>query len=136
MASAQIHQLQDRLQTASSEFQKIQSDLSKIVEARQKLETQQSENQLVEKEFSLLTPEQTVYKLIGPVLVKQDQVDAKSNVKKRLEFINGEMKRVEGQLKDLELKADQKKEEIMEIQAAIQHHQQPQAANPPTAITA
>lgn len=32
-----------------------------------------------------------MYKLIGPVLVKQEQVEAKSNVDKRLEYIGGEM---------------------------------------------
>jgi prefoldin beta subunit len=38
-----------------------------------------------------LTPNNVVFKLVGPVLVKQDQVEAKSNVDKRLEFIGGEM---------------------------------------------
>lgn len=33
----------------------------------------------------------TVYKLIGPVLVKQDPEEAKATVTKRLEYINGEM---------------------------------------------
>ena len=32
-----------------------------------------------------------VYKLIGPVLVKQDLDEAKATVAKRLEYINGEM---------------------------------------------
>ena len=32
-----------------------------------------------------------MYKLIGPVLVKQDQTEAKTNVDKRLEFIRSEM---------------------------------------------
>ena len=54
--------LQDRLQTASSEFQKLQNDLSGAVEARQRLEAQLSENELVKKvsymddhEYDLLT---------------------------------------------------------------------------------
>lgn len=38
-----------------------------------------------------MTPNNTVYKLIGTALVKQDQTEAKANVKKRLEFIQGEM---------------------------------------------
>lgn len=41
--------LQDRLQTASTEFQKIQSDLTSAIDARQRLEAQQSENELVKK---------------------------------------------------------------------------------------
>lgn len=36
-------------------------------------------------------PENQVYKMVGPVLLKQDQAEAKGNVDKRLEFIEGEM---------------------------------------------
>lgn len=43
------------------------------------------------QEFALLKPHNTIYKMIGPGLVKQDQVEAKTNVEKRLEFINSEM---------------------------------------------
>lgn len=32
-----------------------------------------------------------MFKLVGPVLVKQDQNEAKQNVNTRLEFIQGEM---------------------------------------------
>jgi prefoldin beta subunit len=38
-----------RLQTATSDYQKFQADLSNVVEARQRLETQLSENELVKK---------------------------------------------------------------------------------------
>jgi prefoldin beta subunit len=43
------------------------------------------------QEFSLLKDHNTIYKLIGPALVPQDQTEAKSNVEKRLEFIRSEM---------------------------------------------
>lgn len=43
------------------------------------------------QEFAQLTPNNTVYKLIGPVLVQQDQAEAKTNVDTRLDFIQGEM---------------------------------------------
>lgn len=43
------------------------------------------------QEFLQLTPENTVYKMIGPVLVQQDQAEAKSNVDKRLDFIRDDM---------------------------------------------
>jgi len=41
--------LTSKLQTASSDFQKLQEKLTKIVEVRQKLEAQLSENELVKK---------------------------------------------------------------------------------------
>lgn len=39
----------------------------------------------------MLEEEAAVYKLVGPMLIKQDLVEAKSNVTKRLEYIGGEM---------------------------------------------
>jgi hypothetical protein len=82
------------------------------------------------QEFAQLTSGNTVYKLIGPVLVKQDQAEAKSNVNTRLDFIRSEMsgfspnstsselinkpcsQRVEGQIKDVEQKQEKKKAEV------------------------
>jgi prefoldin beta subunit len=82
------------------------------------------------QEFAQLTSGNTVYKLIGPVLVKQDQAEAKSNVNTRLDFIRSEMsgfspnvtnselksqsssQRVEGQIKDIEQKQEKKKGEV------------------------
>jgi prefoldin beta subunit len=42
------------------------------------------------QELEKLDEDANVYKLIGPVLIKQDLVEAKSNVGKRLEFISNE----------------------------------------------
>ena len=36
-----------------------------------------------------------VYKLVGPVLAKQDLADCKNNVQKRIEFIDKEIARLE-----------------------------------------
>lgn len=43
------------------------------------------------QELDLLGDDAKVYKLIGPVLLKQDVNEAKANVNKRLEFINNEL---------------------------------------------
>lgn len=77
-----------------------------------------------------MTPENEVYKLIGPVLVKQDQQEAKANVDQRLGLIQGDMwvticlsvfiryrlatfrKRVEAQIKEIGGKLDKKKTEV------------------------
>nr|GAT44088.1 prefoldin subunit 6 [Mycena chlorophos] len=112
--------LQVKLQNASSEYTKLQMEMSAIVEARQKLDAQLSENEVVEQEFAKLTPENVVYKQIGPVLVKQEQDDAKKDVKGRLEFISSEIKRVEAQLQDIQKRSDKKKQELVDLQAALQ----------------
>ncbi len=53
-----------------------------------------------------------VFKLIGPALIKQDLVEAKSNVTKRLEFIRGELERADSQIKSLEGKSKDKEAEV------------------------
>ncbi|KAJ6574992.1 Prefoldin [Mycena capillaripes] len=126
--------LQVKLQTASSEYQKLQADLSNVVEARQRLDAQLSENDLVKKEFAQLAADNIIYKQIGPVLVKQDQAEAKANVETRLEFIKGEIKRVEAQLQDIQSKSENKKNELVEIQAALQQAAQQASQSPGAAL--
>uniref|UniRef100_A0A804PQT5 C3H1-type domain-containing protein n=1 Tax=Zea mays TaxID=4577 RepID=A0A804PQT5_MAIZE len=67
------------------------------------------------QELELLSDGANVYKLIGPVLVKQDLVEAKANVKKRIEYISAELKRMDRALKDLEEKQNNKKESLLHI---------------------
>jgi chaperonin cofactor prefoldin len=43
------------------------------------------------KEFAGLSDDANIYKLIGPVLIKQDKAEAVMNVDKRLEYIESEM---------------------------------------------
>lgn len=43
------------------------------------------------QEFENLGDDESIYKLTGPILLKQDRVEAESTVKGRLDFINGEM---------------------------------------------
>ena len=43
------------------------------------------------QELDLLEEEANVYKLIGPVLVKQDLAEANANVRKRIEYISAEL---------------------------------------------
>jgi chaperonin cofactor prefoldin len=43
------------------------------------------------QEFNSLADDANIYKLVGPVLLKQDTSEAKSTVDGRLEYIGGEM---------------------------------------------
>lgn len=52
--SSALLQSQDKLQLASSEYQKLQNDLQAIVDARQRLGAQQQENELVKKVSSTI----------------------------------------------------------------------------------
>jgi prefoldin beta subunit len=46
---------------------------------------------MVKKELEILDVDAEVYKLVGPVLVKQTKTEALGNVQKRLDYIEGEM---------------------------------------------
>ncbi|ROJ29386.1 Prefoldin subunit 6 [Anabarilius grahami] len=99
------------------------TDVSKSMSARQKLEAQLTENNIVKEELALLDCQNTVYKLIGPVLVKQDLDEAKVTVGKRLEYINGEIQRYETLLKEMEKKSEQHREVLSSLQQEFQRAQ-------------
>lgn len=111
-------EIQAKLQSLSEEFQKLQSgppslflfiphvppspanqlthsptpsELQTVISSRQKLEAQKTENTGVQSEFQKLKDGEEIYKLVGPVLLKQDKVEAEATVTGRLEFIGKEM---------------------------------------------
>ncbi|KAK4652832.1 Prefoldin subunit 6 [Podospora pseudocomata] len=112
--------IQRRLQALSEDYAKLQKDLQDTVTSRQKLEAQMQENFGVKQEFEKLKDGETIYKLIGPVLLKQDRTDAESTVKGRLEFIEKEITRLEGHIKETQAKMEKKKTEIIQVQTSAQ----------------
>ena len=64
------------------------------------------------QEMNLLDEEAGVYKLIGPALIKQDPVEAKSNVETRLQLIRSELGRLEGQAKGIDEKRSQREQQV------------------------
>ncbi|XP_018971054.1 prefoldin subunit 6-like [Cyprinus carpio] len=112
-----------KLQSELEKYQQLQKDVSKSMSLRQKLEAQLTENNIVKEELALLDCQNTVYKLIGPVLVKQDLDEAKATVSKRLEYINGEIQRYETLLKEMERKSEQHREVLSSLQQEYQRAQ-------------
>jgi len=76
------------------------------------------------QELELVDDDAKVYKLIGPALVRQDQLEATSTVKKRLEFISAEMKRLDDKLVSLEEKGTKKQSQMMQLQNEVARIQQ------------
>ncbi|KAF3449924.1 hypothetical protein FNV43_RR07207 [Rhamnella rubrinervis] len=72
------------------ELQRELENVAKNHQVRKKYTIQLGENELVLKELDLLEEDANVYKLIGPVLVKQDLAEANANVRKRIEYISAE----------------------------------------------
>ncbi|EFE31915.1 uncharacterized protein ARB_01168 [Trichophyton benhamiae CBS 112371] len=130
---------QKQLQALSEEYQKLQTELEEAIAAREKLEAQQQENTSVQKEFKTLDDDANIYKLVGPVLLKQDKTEAVMAVEGRLDFIEKEMyseavlpssKRIEKQITEIQEKSDNKRGEIIQLQSQLQ---QPQPGGAPVA---
>ncbi|KAI1171539.1 prefoldin subunit [Nemania sp. FL0916] len=113
-------EVQAQLQALSEEYQKLQQELQTAVDARQKVEAQRQENIGVQNEFKRLKDGESIYKLAGPILLKQEKVEAESTVNGRLEFIGKELQRSEGQIKEIQDKLEKKKSEIIQAQAGLQ----------------
>ncbi|KZF24541.1 Prefoldin [Xylona heveae TC161] len=123
-------EMQKQLQSLTEDYQKLQLELQSTVEARQKLESQLQENKGVQTEFSNLSDDANIYKLVGPVLLKQDKTEAVSAVEGRLSFIEKEIARIEKNLNEAQGKIEEKKIAIIRIQTLYQQQaQQAQAAS-------
>ena len=96
------------------------SELQSAVDARQKLEAQQQENMAVQKEFDGLAEDSGIYKLVGPVLLKQDRTEAVSAVSSRLDYIGKEITRTEGRIKELQEGSNKTQVDMMQLQQKMQ----------------
>ena len=72
---------------------------------------------MVKGELEIGKDDAAVYKLVGPVLFKQEMDDVKENVVKRLEFINGEIEKVDAQVKAKQEEQEKLGEAIMKKQS-------------------
>lgn len=97
-------------------FRDIQEQLQRVRNDLQLVMSQMTENEMVQHELGLLDTSTKVYKMVGPILIKNSLDDARDTVSNRLEFITAEKKRLEQ--KDLELT-----ERGMEISKKVQQMQ-------------
>ncbi|KAK9093208.1 hypothetical protein Syun_028119 [Stephania yunnanensis] len=114
-----LRELQHELETKTNDLSKLQKEIAKNHQVRKKYTIQLGENELVLKELDMLNEDANVFKLIGPVLVKQDLAEANANVRKRIDYISAELKRLDGTIQDLEEKQNGKNESIMKLQQRI-----------------
>ncbi|KAK5074657.1 Prefoldin subunit 6 [Lithohypha guttulata] len=115
-----MEQDQKKLQGLSETLQKFQDDLQTAIEARQRLESQQAENKAVQKEFKGLAEDSDIYRLVGPVLLKQDKSEANSTVDGRLDFIGKEITRTETRIKEIQQGSEKKRVELIQLQQQMQ----------------
>merc|ERR1711865_446846 len=87
------------LELGLNQYRELQKQVAKLQSGAGQANTQIMENEMVLKELGLLEEDAQVFKLIGPVLVKQELVEVKTNVSKRIEFIKNDIGRLETNVK-------------------------------------
>ena len=75
---------------------------------------------MVISEFKLLAEGACVYKLVGPILAKQELADAQENVTKRIEFMDKEIARQDALETEFQDKITTKSNNIKTMQADFQ----------------
>lgn len=116
MANAIVPQ---EYQDLVAEYQQSQAALRKSVELQQQYDAQLTENTVVKEEFDALKEGETVYRLSGGVMVRQDKEEALSTVNARLQFIKAELAKAEASISAQQKKQDDMKNRIIEFQAKI-----------------
>ena len=109
-----------KLQSEREKLQVLTKEFQKCVSTRQQFDAQLNENELVLSEFNRLKPNAEVFKLVGPVLVKQEVTEAISTVKKRITFIKGELERCDKNISASEEKQGKSREALMKMQQQYQ----------------
>eukprot|EP00929_Paragymnodinium_shiwhaense_P053924 TRINITY_DN27033_c0_g1_i1.p1 TRINITY_DN27033_c0_g1~~TRINITY_DN27033_c0_g1_i1.p1 ORF type:complete len:132 (-),score=70.52 TRINITY_DN27033_c0_g1_i1:170-565(-) len=119
---------QERFNKELEKFKAVQENLQKSYESRMGLIAQQQETKLVKEEFESLEEGAIVYKLVGPVLVKQGIDDSKMNVGKRLDYITEEIDRANKVIEGMESELQEKQKGLMKMQQEIQEAAQAAAS--------
>ncbi|XP_071948163.1 prefoldin subunit 6-like [Antedon mediterranea] len=112
--------IQKKMQEEVNKLRAVQSEFQTAATARQQLDAQLNENTIVKDELDLLEADCKVYKMLGPVLVPQDLVEAKQTVSKRMEYIGAELKRQQTLIESIDKKQDVHREKLNKLQQDFQ----------------
>ena len=109
-------EIQRKLEADVTEIKKIEAEYTKVFSAKQSLVEKKSENEMVLQEFNLMGDDAAVYKLVGPILAKQDVAESKTNVEKRIEYITKEIERMDKLEQDFQIKVEERRNNIQKLQ--------------------
>jgi len=89
-----FNNMQKQMDGDVAEIKRIENEYRKVVANKQIMTDKKTENEMVLTEFGLLEENSKIYKLVGPILAEQNVDESKSNVTKRVEFIEREIARL------------------------------------------
>lgn len=93
------------------------TDLQRNASSQQTFLSQRHENDMVLAELERVADGDAVFKLTGGALLKQDPSEAVATVRKRLDYIGGELERLEAAAKDLNARAEKAQARVAAAQA-------------------
>lgn len=120
MTTAKLKSMEKLLQEEVEKLRSLQKETQKYVSGRTQLDGQRNENLSVKEEMDLLDDDAVVYKMMGPVLVKQEVAEAKQIVSKRLEYIASEIERYDKLISDKEKQQKSSKDKLTQLQVEYQ----------------
>jgi prefoldin beta subunit len=101
-------------------FRDVQEQLQRVRNDLQLVMSQMTENEMVQEELGLIDTSTNIYKMVGPVLIKNSLDDARDTVSKRLEFITAEKKRLEDKETELIERGMAISKKVQQMQATLQ----------------
>lgn len=119
-----IEELQKQFQQELDAYKQCQKEVNQLTGMRQQLDGQLNENAIVKEELSLLKPSGEVYKMVGPILLRQDHTEAKENIDKRMSYIKKELQRIDDRIHSLESKQDEHRDKLTKLQQQFQSQQE------------
>jgi len=112
-----LAELQQKMENESNEIKKIETEYQKVVQGKRSLGEKKSENEMVLTELGLVDQDNaTIFKLVGPILAKQDFHEAQSSVSARLVYISKEIDRMDHLEKEFIGNVEDKKRAIQKMQ--------------------
>lgn len=117
-------ELQKQFQKELDAFKQCQKEINQLAGMRQQLDGQLNENSIVKEELALLKPSGEVYKMVGPILLRQDHTEAKKNIDKRMSYIKNELQRIDGRIHTLEGTQEKYLESLTKLEQQFQAQQE------------
>eukprot|EP01084_Bolivina_argentea_P150559 262919_1 len=112
--------LYQKYQQEVENYKTLKLQTAAKLEKRTRLDTSKNENSLLLVELNILEEDAVVYKKSGPILVKVDAEEAKTDVKAKMNIISDQIQQIDTQIKNIENKIQDKESTIGDMQQKLQ----------------
>mmetsp|Transcript_14835 Transcript_14835/g.20930 ORF Transcript_14835/g.20930 Transcript_14835/m.20930 type:complete len:141 (-) Transcript_14835:320-742(-) len=124
MDAETANKFNEKMNEEFKKLKQIAENLSKLGGPRDQYTSQLNENEMVAKELEALDDEANLFKMIGPVMVKQDVEEAKTTVQGRITYFKEELERLSKAQKDLEQQQEEQAKKCQELRDVARKTQQ------------